>query len=153
MNASLGTGGIVLGFAASIGGVLTLAIGLRRNRPNLLAVGRTYAWMTLLGAGIAFAAMERALITRDYTVRYVAEVGSSKTPPLYNFAALWSALEGSILLWVLVLAGYTTLVAWRFRHRMSSSPCCCSRPTRSTRSARRPVSTAPGPTRCCRTTG
>ncbi|HEY3142582.1 MAG TPA: heme lyase CcmF/NrfE family subunit [Acidimicrobiales bacterium] len=119
MNASLGTGGIVLGFAASIGGVLTLAIGLRRNRPNLLAVGRTYAWMTLLGAGIAFAAMERALITRDYTVRYVAEVGSSKTPRLYNFAALWSALEGSILLWVLVLAGYTTLVAWRFRHRLS----------------------------------
>ena len=30
---------------------------------------------------------------------------------------MWSALEGSILLWVLVLSGYTAAVAWRFRRR------------------------------------
>jgi cytochrome c-type biogenesis protein CcmF len=30
---------------------------------------------------------------------------------------MWSALEGSILLWVLVLAGFTAAVAWRFRKR------------------------------------
>ncbi|MGH9213361.1 MAG: heme lyase CcmF/NrfE family subunit [Acidimicrobiales bacterium] len=118
MNASLGTGGIVLGLVAAVGGVVTLGFGLYRGRPNLLAVGRTYAWMTLLGAAVSFAAMERALITRDYSIRYVAENGGSATPPLYNFAALWSALEGSILLWVLVLAAFTTAVAFRFRSRL-----------------------------------
>jgi len=30
---------------------------------------------------------------------------------------MWSALEGSLLLWVIVLAGYTAAVAWRFRSR------------------------------------
>jgi cytochrome c-type biogenesis protein CcmF len=119
MNASLGIGGIVLGLAASLGGLVTVGVGLARGRPQLLAIGRTYAWMTLLGAAVSFGAMERALITRDYTIRYVAENGGDHTPRLYNFAALWSALEGSILLWVLVLTGFTTLVAWRFRRRLS----------------------------------
>jgi len=118
VNASLGTGGIVLGLVAALGGVATIAIGLWRGKPNLLTVGRTYAWMTLLGAVVAFAAMERALITRDYTLRYVADNGGDNTPALYNFTALWSALEGSILLWVLVLTAFTAAVAWRFRSRL-----------------------------------
>ena len=49
--------------------------------------------------------MQRALITRDFSLAYVQQVGSADTPALYNFAAMWSALEGSILLWALVLAG------------------------------------------------
>ena len=51
--------------------------------------------------------MERALVTRDFTVQYVAENGSSRTPFSFNVATMWSALEGSILLWALILAGYT----------------------------------------------
>jgi hypothetical protein len=63
-----------------------------------------YAWLILAGALIAVFAMQRALQVRDYSLAYVQEVGSSTTPTLYNVAAMWSALEGSILLWVLVLA-------------------------------------------------
>ena len=59
--------------------------------------------------------MQRALITRDFSLAYVQQVGSADTPALYNFAAMWSALEGSILLWALMLAGFTAAVAWRFR--------------------------------------
>ena len=54
---------------------------------------------------LAVFAMERALITRDFDVQYVAEVGSHRTPALYNVAALWSSLEGSILLWHVILVG------------------------------------------------
>jgi cytochrome c-type biogenesis protein CcmF len=73
----------------------------------------------LVGAVVAVIAMERALITRDFSLQYVAENGSTRTPALYNVATLWAALEGSILLWALVLAGYTALVARTFRDRMS----------------------------------
>ena len=48
---------------------------------------------------------------------YVQQVGSHSTPALYNVAAMWSALEGSILLWVVILAGFTAAVGWRFRRR------------------------------------
>ena len=58
--------------------------------------------------------MERALITRDFSVSYVAENGSHATPALFNVATLWAALEGSILLWALILAGYLVLVAYKF---------------------------------------
>ena len=59
-----------------------------------------YAWLCLAGAVLAVAMMQRALITRDFSLAYVQQVGSRTTPALYNVAAMWSALEGSILLWV-----------------------------------------------------
>jgi cytochrome c-type biogenesis protein CcmF len=62
--------------------------------------------------------MERALITRDFTVKFVADNGSSRTPALYNFATLWAALEGSIILWALILSGYTAVVVGKFRNRL-----------------------------------
>ena len=70
MNAALGQGGVILGVAASLGGVATLAVALRQRRLHLIAVGRSYALLALLGAVVAVAAMERALITRYFTVQY-----------------------------------------------------------------------------------
>jgi cytochrome c-type biogenesis protein CcmF len=58
------------------------------------------------------------MITRDFSLAYVQKVGSWSTPALYNFAAVWSALEGSILMWVLILAGYTAAVSFWVRKRM-----------------------------------
>ncbi len=119
MNAALGTGGVVLGFAGSLLGVITLAVGLRKDRPHLLRMGRSYAFLVLIGAVVAVVAMERALITRDFSLAYVANNGSTRTPALYNFATLWAALEGSILLWALVLSGYLAVIAHKFRNRLA----------------------------------
>ena len=118
MNAALGYGGVVLGVVASIGALVTLGYGLQARRPELLRMARPYALMVLGGGVVAFAAMERALITRDFSLKFVAEHGSRSTPALYNVATLWSALEGSILLWALVLAGFTVAVVVKFRARL-----------------------------------
>jgi cytochrome c-type biogenesis protein CcmF len=118
VNAALGTAGVSLGLGAAVLGVITVVVGLVRRRPELVRLGRVYALVILAGAVVAFVAMERALITRDFSLAYVAEVGSRSTPALFNFAALWSALEGSILLWALILAGYTVAVVWHFRRRL-----------------------------------
>jgi cytochrome c-type biogenesis protein CcmF len=119
VNAALGTGAVVLGVVSSIGAIVTLAMGLRAHRPELLRMSRTYAFMVFGAALVACIAMERALITRDFTVKFVAEHGSSRTPALYNFATLWSALEGSILLWTLVLTGYCVAMVWKFKARLT----------------------------------
>ena len=118
MNAALGTGGVVIGAAGSLLGVVTLGLGLRRKRPVLLQTGWSYSLLVLVGAIVAVVAMERALITRDFSVQFVHDNGSSRTPALFNVATLWSALEGSILLWALILAGFTVHVARRFRRRL-----------------------------------
>jgi cytochrome c-type biogenesis protein CcmF len=119
VNATLGTAGVILGLLAALFGGVTLLWGLLRGESARLRQAPTYAGLVLAGALLAFVAMERALITRDFTVRYVADNGSSLTPPLYNFATLWGALEGSIILWALVLAGYLCLVVWKFRARLT----------------------------------
>ncbi|MFP5255866.1 MAG: heme lyase CcmF/NrfE family subunit [Acidimicrobiia bacterium] len=118
MNATLGTAGVVLGAAASILGVITLGVGLRRKRPALLETGWSYSLLVLLGAVIAVITMQRALVTRDFSVEFVHDNGSSRTPPLFNVATMWSALEGSILLWALILGGFVVHVARKFRQRL-----------------------------------
>lgn len=119
MNRAIGIAGVMLGFSASVLAVATLAVGLVRRRRDLLWMAAPYAVFVLIGALLAVGAMERALITRDFTVQYVADNGSTRTPALFNVATLWAALEGSIILWAAVLAGYTTLVAVKFRKRLT----------------------------------
>jgi cytochrome c-type biogenesis protein CcmF len=119
VNRALGLGGISLGFGASLLGLLSVVVGIRRHQPKLIRQGALYAVLTLVGAVIAFAAMERALITRDFSLAYVQHVGSTKTPRLFNVASLWSSLEGSILLWVLILTGYVVAVVHHFRARLA----------------------------------
>ncbi len=103
MNVAIGTAGVALGLVASVVGALTIGYGLVRRKPELLRLATAYALLVLLGGILCFVAMERALITRDFTVLYVAENGSTRTPALYNFATLWGALEGSIILWATIL--------------------------------------------------
>jgi cytochrome c-type biogenesis protein CcmF len=118
MRALLGTGGVSIGLAGSILGVATLALGLRRQDVTLLRLGIRAAWLVLGGAVVAALAMEWALVSHDFSLEYVARNHSRSTPLVYTIASLWAALEGSIILWSLVLAGYTAAVVHRFRrHR------------------------------------
>ncbi len=119
MNLTLGTLAVDLGVATAACAVAVLVYGLVAGRKDLLRTAPVFAGTLLFAAVAAFAVMERALITRDFTVRYVAQNGSHRTPALYNFAALWGALEGSILLWALILAGFTCAVVVRFRRRLT----------------------------------
>jgi cytochrome c-type biogenesis protein CcmF len=119
VNASLGTLGVVIAFVGSVLGVVTLVWALLKRRDDVLATSPWFAGVVLVGGVVAVAAMQRALITRDFTVKYVADNGSSRTPRLFNIATMWSALEGSILLWGLVLGGFIAAVVWKFRKRLT----------------------------------
>ena len=119
MSAVLGTGAVTLGLVASILGVLTIALGLYRGNPSMLRTGQRYTWLVLVGALLATAAMQGALLTHDFSLKYVADNGSRSTPVLYTVTTMWSALEGSILLWALVLSGYLAVMARHFRDRIA----------------------------------
>jgi len=119
LNVTLGTGFVALGLAASVMGVSSISYGLLTRNRRLVELSRNFVILVGVAAVGQFAVMERALITRDFTVAFVAEHGSHRTSALFNVATLWSALEGSILLWVLILAGYVVAVAWRFRGRLA----------------------------------
>lgn len=98
--------------------VLGLTAGFRRS-PELLRGARYAAGFVFLAMVTAIGAMEWALLSHDFSVEYVAQVGSLETPPYYTAISLWSSLEGSILFWAFILAGYTALVV--FVQRRSTS--------------------------------
>ncbi|MGH9138109.1 MAG: heme lyase CcmF/NrfE family subunit [Acidimicrobiales bacterium] len=113
----VGVTGLLLGSSACLIGIVLLAVGLRRRDRSYLVAGRRMVFYVLAGAVVAAGAMEWALVAHDFEIDYVATNGSRATPLLYTVASLWGALEGSILLWALVLAGYLAVTARRFRHR------------------------------------
>ena len=117
MNGTLGHTGVLLGFAAAVVGIVVLVVGLVRGRPGQLRRGRIYAPIILLGGIVAVVAMQRALVTHDFSLTYVADNNSRSTPLIYSITGMWSALAGSILLWGITLGIYVTAMVWRFRAR------------------------------------
>ncbi|MCP3167133.1 heme lyase CcmF/NrfE family subunit [Myxococcus qinghaiensis] len=115
MNGSIGYGLVLGGLAfATFGALVGLVTGLRRSEAGFPWVMRA-VWGF---AGCMVAAnlvMVYALITHDFSVKYVAQVGSRDTPLLYTVVSLWSALEGSILFWGLIMGAYIAAFAWMHR--------------------------------------
>ena len=116
-NALIGQSAVLLGFLGAVTGAGVYAVGLARHRAATLRNGHVYVWLVLAAAVLATLAMQHALITHDFSLKYVADNNSRGTPLLFCITGMWSALEGSILLWALVLAGYLGAVAHKFRHR------------------------------------
>jgi len=119
LNGLIGHSALIVGLAASVFGAAALVVGTSLKNERVVKAVQAYGWLALGGAVLAVVIMERALITRDWSVAYVQKVGSVNTPALFNFTALWSALEGSILLWLLLLAMYLAIVMRRYRDRMN----------------------------------
>ena len=118
MRATLGILGIAIGLGAAGVGIVFLLRGVLTGNATALRQGRMCVFVVLLGAIVAVGAMEWALISHDFSIKYVYENNARATPLLFTITGLWAALEGSILLWVLLLAGYLSFVAHRFRRRI-----------------------------------
>jgi cytochrome c-type biogenesis protein CcmF len=119
MRSQLGYGLLTIGTVASALGLVTLATGLATGRRTLLDIGRRYVLVILISVVAAFVVMETALWGHDFSIKYVADNVARATPGLYTFTAAWAALEGSILLWAMLLSIYVAVTTWRFRHRSS----------------------------------
>lgn len=115
MNGVIGRSAALLGFLASTGGLVFLVTGLVRKRADMLRASWTWVWGVVGAAVLGFGAMEVALMRNDFSLKYVATNSARSTPLLFKFATGWSALEGSILLWTLILTAY--LAALALRHR------------------------------------
>jgi cytochrome c-type biogenesis protein CcmF len=112
-----------LGYLA-VGGALLLSVvgtavafGAVAGRPQLALWARRAAYGVFALATLAILLMVIALVTHDFSVGYVAQVGSRSTPLFYTVISLWSSLDGSILLWGWIVAGYMAAVVYIYRDR------------------------------------
>ena len=117
MPALVGTLSLALALALAVYGATAAIVGARTGRPRVVESARTAAYSLFALVVVANLAMLAALLANDFSLRYVASNSSRATPTFFKMLALWSADEGSLLLWNLVLGGYLAAVAFRFRRR------------------------------------
>ena len=86
-------------------------IGSLNNTPSWVAAARPLAYGQFVFLSLAFAALVHAFLNNDFSVLYVAQHGNTELPTIYKISAVWGAHEGSLLLWVLILSGWTVAVA------------------------------------------
>src|SRR5688500_6236823 len=92
-------------------------LGARTKRTDLLRSGELALYAVWGLVTVATLSMVYALVAHDFSVKYVAMVGSRATPLFYTVISLWGALEGSILFWIFVLSCLSALVVYQNRHR------------------------------------
>ncbi len=85
--------------------------GAGRGDAVLMATAPPAAQAQLLLIATAFAALTYAYVTSDFTVANVAANSHSLKPLLYKISGVWGNHEGSLLLWVLILAVFGAAVA------------------------------------------
>jgi cytochrome c-type biogenesis protein CcmF len=90
-------------------GILPL-LGAHRNNATMMSVARAAAEGQLLFVAIAFACLTWSFLQSDFSVAYVASHSQLALPTVYKISAVWGAHEGSLLLWVLLMAVWTVAV-------------------------------------------
>lgn len=86
-------------------------VGASKNNTMLMNTARPLAWGMFSLLLVSFSILLWAFYVNDFTVQYVASNSNSQLPWYYRLTAVWGAHEGSLLLWVLIQAGWTVAVA------------------------------------------
>ena len=117
MIPEIGHFALILALAlAIVQGVLPL-VGAHRGDASLMSVARPAIAGQLLFVVVAYAALTWAFLNDDFSVLYVASHSQLALPFMYKATAVWGGHEGSVLLWILLIAVWTGAVA-RFSRRL-----------------------------------
>src|SRR5690554_4047947 len=102
---------LILALCVSLALTVLPLLGAQRNNVLLMHTGRSLSVGFFALTFVAFARLVYAFIQDDFSVAYVASNSNSLLPAYYKVSAVWGGHEGSLLLWVLMLAGWTLAIA------------------------------------------
>ena len=100
---------------AAVQGTLPI-IGAARRMPAWIALARPLAQAQFLFVAVAWGVLAYSFISSDFSVANVAENSNSELPIFYRFAATWGSHEGSMMLWVMMLAAWTLAVSLKSKN-------------------------------------
>ena len=104
MIIELGHFALVLALIVAVVQTVLPQIGAIRRNPSLMAVGEPAAILQAVLLLFTFAVLMWAFVTSDFSLRLVALNSHTDKPMLYKVSGVWGNHEGSMLLWVLILA-------------------------------------------------
>ena len=84
-------------------------VGARRDNARLLESGRAAVYALAGVLGLASVAMVQAFVSGDFSIKYVQHYSDAQAPLAYKISAYWGGLDGSMLFWVALLAGFAAI--------------------------------------------
>jgi cytochrome c-type biogenesis protein CcmF len=111
MIAETGHYALILALALAIVQTVLPLWGTRTRDPQLMAVAVPAAQMQFLLIAVSFSALMAAYVTSDFSLQNVWANSHSAKPLIYKIAGVWGNHEGSMVLWVLILALFGAAVA------------------------------------------
>jgi cytochrome c-type biogenesis protein CcmF len=111
MTAELGHYALVLALSVALVQATIPLLGAWRGDPGWIGLARPAALVHCVLIVVAFAALMYAFVTSDFSVLNVATNSHSAKPMLYKIAGVWGNHEGSLLLWLLILALFGAAVS------------------------------------------
>ncbi|MCH8543489.1 MAG: heme lyase CcmF/NrfE family subunit [Alcanivorax sp.] len=112
MTAELGHFAVWMALALAVLQATLPLLGAWRGNTALIATARPLALMQFILLSGALFALGYAFYFNDFTLTYVAGHSNSQMPWGYRLSAIWGGHEGSLLLWVWMLAGWGAAVSW-----------------------------------------
>jgi cytochrome c-type biogenesis protein CcmF len=103
---------LVIALCIAIAQAILPLAGAQTGKSAWIAMAKPAAHGQLLFLLLAFACLSYAFLTDDFSVLYVANNSNTALPDMFKIAAVWGAHEGSLLLWSLTLAIWTSAVAF-----------------------------------------
>jgi cytochrome c-type biogenesis protein CcmF len=116
MIPEIGNFALILALLLAITQVIFPIVGAARGIPSWIALARPVVQGQFVFVAIAFGCLAYSFVNNDFSVLNVAQNSNSKLPVEYRFAATWGSHEGSLLLWMLMLASWSVAVSVFSRH-------------------------------------
>ena len=110
MILELGHFALVLAFVLTTLQVILPSLGTWRGDPALVRSADSLALGQAVMVLLAYLALTMSFVMHDFSVAYVANNSNSELPLHYRISGVWGGHEGSLLLWALVLSGWTVAV-------------------------------------------
>ena len=111
MIPEIGQFALILALSLAICQAVFPLVGAHRGDAGMMGVARTAATGQFLFVAVSFACLTWAFLNDDFSVLYVANHSQLALPTMYKVSAVWGAHEGSLLMWILILAAWTVAVA------------------------------------------
>ena len=111
MIPELGHFALILALSVALVQAVVPLVGAQRGDARWMAVARPAAVTQFGLVALAFACLTQAYVTSDFSVLNVARNSHSAKPMLYKVSGVWANHEGSMVLWVLILALFGSAVA------------------------------------------
>ncbi|MFL5886452.1 MAG: heme lyase CcmF/NrfE family subunit [Thermoleophilaceae bacterium] len=115
---TLGRACLLLALVIAPAGAAASIYGARAGRSDWVAVGRRSVYALFGVVSVSFVVLEAAFLRSDFSFKVVTTHSSTTTPTFYRAAAMWSSQEGSLLLWVWLLSGWSSLILFATRKRL-----------------------------------